>query len=65
MAWYTLPVLILALVGVSWLWSRLYRNQETPVVHCVGCGKCVSTGECVYVKEQRERAKKKIRRNPS
>ena len=39
---------------VGWLWSFLFR-VEKPVFRCVGCGKCAAAGECVLMKEERER----------
>ncbi|WP_295578784.1 hypothetical protein [uncultured Oscillibacter sp.] len=46
MAWYGWLVLAAVLGGAAWLWAALY-GEKSGAVHCVGCGKCVATGECV------------------
>jgi hypothetical protein len=62
MAWYTWVLLLAAAAVAVWIWSRLYR--DTSVVSCVGCGKCAATGECVYVKEARKKARRTAKMTP-
>lgn len=43
-----------ALAAAGWFWSFLFREKHQ-AFHCVGCGKCAAAGECVLMREERER----------
>jgi len=52
MNWFALVAVILVLGGVAWLVGKLHDGQNAPV-SCIHCGKCISAGECVLVKERK------------
>ena len=52
MNWVALAAVVPVLVGVGWLFWKLNGGQDAPV-SCIGCGKCIATGECVLVKERK------------
>lgn len=44
-------------VGV-WLWSFMFRGEKR-TFGCIGCGRCIASGECVMMREERERQLKR------
>ena len=52
MNWFALVVGVLVLGGVGCLFWELHGGEDAPV-SCIGCGKCIATGECVLVKERK------------
>lgn len=56
MTWITWVLLAVALGGAVLVAYLLNRDPNGPV-SCVGCGQCIATGECVYLKN-RKRGKK-------
>ncbi len=53
MLWLKVLVIIDVLIGVALLWHMVYSDRD--VVGCIGCGKCVKTGECVMVKNRKRK----------
>ena len=57
MTWYGAVVLVLLIVGVTVLMKALYGKKDSPSP-CIGCGACITTGECVYRREELKRRQK-------
>ncbi len=53
MLWLKVLVIIVALAGVAFVWHKVYSDRD--VVGCIGCGKCLETGECVMVKNRKRK----------
>ncbi len=53
MLWLKVSAVIVVLAGAAFLWHKVYSDRN--VVGCIGCGKCLETGECVMVKNRRRK----------
>lgn len=53
MLWLKVLVILAVLAGVAFVWHKVYSDRD--VVGCIGCGKCLETGECVMVKHRRRK----------
>lgn len=54
MEWFGLLSLALILAGTGVIAWVLYGEKGGPT-HCIGCGKCVADGKCIWRKDnQRE-----------
>lgn len=57
MLWLRVLVILVVLAGVAFVWHKVYSHRD--VVGCIGCGKCLETGECVMVKNRGRKPKRK------
>ncbi len=57
MLWLRVLIIIVVLAGAAFLWHKVYSDRD--VVGCIGCGKCLETGECVMVKNRKRKPKRK------
>jgi len=53
MLWLKVLLIIEVLIGVAFVWHKVYSDRD--VVGCIGCGKCLETGECVMVKNRKRK----------
>jgi len=62
MLWLKVLVILVVLAGVAILWHKVYSDRD--VVGCIGCGKCLETGECVMVKKRERKPPVKDEEGP-
>ena len=63
MAWYGW-LLLLAVLAVPAIICGFLYSDKSGATHCIGCGECVRTGDCVLLKNQKKSLDKKPQDSP-